>query len=90
EAVVLARNFPAGPDLTDGLLQFFFLLSVTVLLLHYQVFMAGNNEGGFQVIFFSGVTLAILVMFKIPAGVFSGAGLILAWWMLKKKFYAND
>lgn len=87
EAVVLARNFPVNLSLTDGLSQFFFLLSVTVILLHYQIFVAGNNESGFQVVFFSGVTLAVLVMFKIPAWAFSGAGLILACLILKKRFY---
>lgn len=87
EAVVLARNFPAGLSVTDGLIQFFFLLSVTVLLLHYQIFVAGNNDSGFQVVFFSGVTLAILIMFKISAGAFSLAGLIAAYLILKKRFY---
>ncbi|WP_367915487.1 hypothetical protein [Leadbetterella sp. DM7] len=87
EAVVLARNFPAGPGLADGVLQFVFLFSVTVVLLHYQIFVAGNNESGFQVVFFSGVLLAILVMFRIPAWAFSAAGLLLAYGMLKRRFY---
>lgn len=87
EAVVLARNFPAGLTMADGLMQFFFLISVTMLLLHYQIFVAGNNESGFQTVFFSGVTLAILIMFKIPAWLFAGAGLIAAYLILKKRFY---
>ncbi len=87
EAVVLVRNFPAGLDMTDGLIQFLFLLSVTVMLWHYQVFIAGNNESGFQVVFFSGVTLAILVMFKIPVWAFSVVGLVLAYLVLKRRFY---
>lgn len=87
EAVVLARNLPAGLSATDGLIQFFFLLAVTVMLLHYQVFVAGNNETGFQVVFFSGLGLAILIMFKIPAWAFSGVGLVLAYWVLRRRFY---
>jgi len=87
EAVVLARNFPAGLTLADGLMQFFFLISVTLILLHYQIFVAGNNESGFQAVFFSGLTLAILIMFKIPAWLFAGAGLIAAYLILKKRFY---
>lgn len=90
EAVVLARNFPAGLSPADGLVQFFFLLSVTVMLLHYQVFVAGNNESGFQVVFFSGLTLAILVMFKIPVWAFSCAGLMAAYLVLKRRFYAVE
>jgi len=87
EAVVLARNLPASLSATDGLIQFFFLLAVTVMLLHYQVFVAGNNETGFQVVFFSGLGLAILIMFKIPAWAFSGVGLVLAYWVLRRRFY---
>lgn len=87
EAVVLARNFPAGLAVTDALMQLFFLLSVTVMLLHYQVFVARNNESGFQTVFFSGMTMAILVMFKIPVWVFSWAGLAAAYLVLKRQFY---
>lgn len=87
EAVVMARNFPGGLGVTDGLSQFFFLLSVTVMLLHYQVFVARNNESGFQVVFFSGLTLAILIMFRIPVWAFSWAGLAGAYLVLKRRFY---
>lgn len=90
EAVVLARNFPMALGVGEGLVQFFFLWSVTVFLFHYQAFIAGDKEAGFQVLFFSGLGLAILIMFKIPAWVFSGVGLILSYLILKKRFYAVE
>lgn len=90
EAVVLARNLPAGVSVTDGLIQFVFLLSVAVMLLHYQIFVAGNKESGFQVVFFSGVALAILIMFGIPVLAFSGAALLLSYRILQKRFYTVE
>ena len=91
EAVVLARNFPAGPGVGEGLLQFVFLWTLTVILWHYQAFVAGNKQdSGFQVLFFSGIGLALLIMFKMPVWVFSGVGLVLAYWVLRRRFYAVE
>lgn len=87
EAVVLIRNFPASLSFFEGMMLLLFMVSMTFALLSFQLFTVRNHETGFQVIFFAGVTLALLIMFKIPSIAFILVSVLLGFGLLHKYYY---
>ncbi len=87
EAVVLLRNLPDSLSVIDWVLQILFMIAVSFGLLNYQLFRIRNNETGFQIVFFTGVGLALLVMFKVPVFLFILFGVFLGYGLLWKYFY---
>lgn len=87
EAVVLLRNFPDTLSVLEWAMQFLFMIAVSYALLNYKLFRIRNNEKGFQIVFFTGVGLALLVMFKVPVPVFILFGIFLGYGLLWRYFY---
>lgn len=87
ETLVLFRNLPPTLSMLDAVLQVLFIVSVTFALLSYQLFRVRNNEVGFQLVFFTGVGLALLIMFKIPVAIFILTGTLVGLGLLWKYYY---
>lgn len=87
EMIVLVRNWPIALSWTNYALQILFIISLTCVLLHYQFFISRDSEQGFQILFFFGIGLALLIMFKVPVLGLSFFGLVVSYAVLKKKFY---
>jgi hypothetical protein len=87
EAMVLLRNLPDSLSFVDGFIQILFIISVAFALLSYQLFRIRNNETGFQIVFFTGVGLALLIMFKVPNLAFILVSVLLGYVLLWKYFY---
>ena len=90
ELLVLIKNLPGEVSYVFMIQLLIFIMSI-ILLMHHLHYINGISKDAFmQRLFFGGIGLFLLIMFKIPLLVLSGALLLAGGMVFRKHFYLSE
>ncbi len=91
EILILVRNIPNEIPVISVFFQILFLVGMVVALFTYLRFQKEEeSDKQMQTLFFSAMLLGVLVMFKVPSGLFGSMGLIGGYLWFRKRYYEAD